>query len=521
MEKYSSDGYGAYYISKFMVEFNRTVALPGDFHRYILDNIADSIQNPQRTGEDPIHIFSGSDIIDEIHGSRDTILKSMYTVFHETTHLIQDFTLGSEMLRDILYDLISGQSFGFLKLFEMRGEELPLPFIHLEGYQRNETITALRNLYDTIYKGCIYINLPDKPSIRIGTTDLVEAYAAARAFHYMIQAEPDSVRSDKLNLLFHNSSLAGPYRKAWSIYENVLSFEKNPYKGGSLTRNQSLDMTAFLLICDIALHIPVPVFEKCLEKGYEVPEYYFPYIRFVRIEQTLVSNKGFPDALEGEDFYITLYNFIARDNGWPAFEDTCEGWCRYFADRMYRGFMVSDGYRMICTEYKKNHANELLAAPPGSFFIRTGIPVLVRYYKKKESFFEFVQIFGLGQMTVMDNHLCSPVKDPYVIMTDPEYRNSWTADAFFEEMGKKEGALWTFRVGCTFLREIFCRILAKEFYRAVQEKSCFSCPLAEIRCLAKTDECHCLKNLTVLPDHCCLAVWLEESGIHPCFLYWR
>ena len=57
METYNSDGYGAYHISKFMIELNRTVALPGDFHRYILNDVADSIQNPQRTGEDPIHFF--------------------------------------------------------------------------------------------------------------------------------------------------------------------------------------------------------------------------------------------------------------------------------------------------------------------------------------------------------------------------------------------------------------------------------------------------------------------------------
>lgn len=521
METYNSDGYGAYHISKFMIELNRTVALPGDFHRYILNDVADSIQNPQRTGEDPIHFFSGADIIDEAPENLDTILKSMYTVFHESTHLIQDFTLGSEMLRDILYDIISGQSFAFLKLFEMHKKELPLPLMQLEGYHQNEKTTALRELYDAIYKDYIYIDLPDKQPVRIGTTDLVEAYAAARAFHYMIKAEPDSVRADKLNLWFHNSNLAGTYRKAWFVYETTLTFEKNPYKGGALTRNQSLDMTAFLLVCDIALHIPVPIFDEYLEKDYEVPEYSLPYVRFIRIVQTLARNNGFPDAVEGEDFYITLFDFIARRNGWPTFQETYEGWCRFLADRMYQGFMISDAYRMICAEYKKNHANELIAAPPGIFFIRTGIPVLVRYYKGNDSFFEYVRISGFGQMTVMDNQPFSPLKDPYEIMTNSAYRNPWSANTFFAEMGKKEGALWTFRAGDTFLREIFCRILSKEFYRAVQQKSCLSCPLADLRCLAKTDECYCLKKLTDLPDHCCLAVWLKESNIQPYFFNWR
>lgn len=521
VETYSSGGYGAYHISKFMVELNRTVVLPGDFHRYILNNIADFIQNPQRTGADPIHYFSGADIIDEDPKDLNVILKSMYTVIHEATHLMQDFTLGSEMLRDILYDFISGQSLVFLKQFEMYEKEAPLPLMRLERYQQNEKITALRELYDTIYKEYACIELLNKQQIPLGTTDLVEAYAAARAFHYMIQTEPDIARSDKLNVIFHNSNLAGTYRKAWSIYESTLVFEKNPYRGGTLTKKQALDMTGVLLVCDIALHIPVPMFDECLKKDYKVPEYYLPYIRFGRIMQTLYRNNGFPNAVEGENFYITLFDFIANNNGWPTFYETYEGWCKFFAGRMHRMFMVSDGYRMICAEYKKYYASELVVSLPRNFFIRTGVPALVRYYKGNDSFFEYIRLCGSMQMTVMDNHFYSPLKDPYVIMTNPVYRNSWTANTFFEEMSKKEGAFWPFQAGETFLREIFCRILAKEFYRAVQERSYLECPLAKLRCLAKTDACYCLKNLTKLPDHCCLAVWLRESHIQPAFLYWR
>lgn len=48
----------------------------------------------------------------------------MYIVFRETTHLVQDLTLGSEMLRDILYDM-------------------PFPLMQLKGYHQNEKTTDL------------------------------------------------------------------------------------------------------------------------------------------------------------------------------------------------------------------------------------------------------------------------------------------------------------------------------------------------------------------------------------------
>lgn len=513
--------YGAYHASKFMLEFNREFVLPGDFHRYILNDVADAIQNPQRTGTDPIHFFSGTDIIDEVHKDQDSILESMFTVFHETAHLIQDFTLGSQILRDSLYDVISGQSYAFLKLYEMSERQLPLPLIRLENYLCNEKSAVLRELYDIIYKRCVCIGYPDGSSISIGTNDLLEAFAAARAFYQMIRTEPEAVRNNEINFILHNKNQLSAYRKAWSAYEKAFIRKENIYMGGALTYEQSLDMTGFLLICDIALHIPALEFNDCFQKDYTVPEYYLPYIRFAQIGITLARNNGFPDAVEGEDFYITLFNFIAERNGWPTFKETYDSWCAFLAKRMMQGFMVSDGYRILCAEYKRNNANELFNTWLGSFFVRTGIPALVRYYYDDESFFEYVRISGFTQMTVMDNHLISPFKDPYEIMTDEGYRNTWSADAFFKEINKGGRTLWPLKAGTTFLREIFCRIISKEFFRAVLEEDSLSCPMAKLRCLAKTDACYCLKNLTGLPERCSLAVWLRDLNIQPHFFYWR
>lgn len=512
---------GAYHASKFMLEFNREFVLRGDFHRYILYDTAAVIKKLQRTDADPIYFFSGADIIDEVHKDQDSILNSMFTVLHETVHLIQDFTLGSQMLRDSLYDVISWQSYAFLKLYEIGERQLTLPLTRLEKYLCNEKSAVLRKLWYTIYKRCVSIDYPDGSSISIGTNDLLEAYAAARTFYQMIQTEPEAVRNNEINFIFHNKNQLSAYRKAWSAYEKVFIRKEDIYMGGALTYEQSVDMTGFLLICDIALHIPALEFDDCFQEDYTVPEYYLPYIRFAKIGNTLARNNGFPDAVEGEDFYITLFNFIAERNGWPTFKETYDSWCVFLANRMMQGFMVSDGYRMICAEYKRNNANELINTNLGIFFMRTGVPALVRYYDDdNESFFEYVRISGFTHMTVMDNHPISPFKDPYVIMTHEGYRNPWSANAFFEEI-KGGRTLWPFEAGITFLREIFCRIISKEFFRAVLDGDSLSCPMAKLRCLAKTDACYCLKNLTDLPEHCSLAVWMQDLKIQPHFFYWR
>lgn len=510
MEIYNSIMYGAYYISKFMIELNRTVVTRGDFHRYIASDITGYILNPRSTCEDAVHIFSVGDIIDEIPKNRNNILKSMYTIFHETTHLVQDFTLGSEILRDILYDNICAKS------FEKRGVQVPLSLRQLQDYNIDKDIITQQKIYDKIYKGFIKVNMGNNEFIKIGTTDLVEAYALAKAFYYMIQAEPESVKDNKMNIDFHNSNERDIYKKAWSVFAKTLAFVKEPYMGGSLCREQLLDMIGFLFICDIALHIPVTVLELSTDR---CPGYTLPYIRFMCIVETLIQNKGYPDAIEGEDFYVTLFDFIARCNGWPTFQETNDGWCFFLGKFMERGFMVSDGYRMFGLEYKKNNANKVVCEPPGIFLRENYIPVLVRYYKRNDSFFEYVCLNHIGNLVYMDSSPINPLRDPYEIMKQEVFCNTWNAESFFDEISKKTGSLWPLQTHPAFLREIFCRIISKEFCSAVKENTPFFCPLVNLRCLSKTDSCCCLNNFTKLPEHCCLAIWMKDSGIKPDSVY--
>lgn len=522
METYKSVEYGAYNRSKFMIDLKRTVAVPGDFYKYILFNVSDVLLQPflRKMKEDPFLKLLSDEYFQRIPNIEERDLKAMFTTYHETAHLVQDFTLGSEILRDYLGDMISYQEFTFIKLHERYEKRLSFPLKPLDNNALKSKMHALVDLYQDIYEVSLPIDISIEEPVAIGTTDLIEAYAAAKVFYYIIKTEPDAYHGNGLNKSYHNSQLGKEYKNAWLVFEKALAFDKSEYVGGPLSQDRTHDLLSFLLICDISLHIPVPSFDECLQKDYELPEYHLPYMRFYRILLTIIENDGYPDAVEGEDFYITFFDFIARSNGWPTFQETFDGWSRWIAERMSEGFMVSDGYRMICANYKKEYANELIAGPPGSFFLRTGIPALVRYYKRNNSIFEYERIFGMNAVKVLSSRSFDSSFDPYKVMTNPEYSNNWSAVDFISEI-HKSGVPWAVRAGITFLREIICRILSKEFYSAVLDKECLCCPLADLRCKKKDDDCHCLKSFEKLPNCYSLAIWLEESGLQPGSFYWR
>lgn len=521
-----------------MIDLGTINAVPGDFYKYLLSNVSDILQNTRKMNEDLFRYFLADEYYNNIEGldseneklfrhilankynNEERELMSMFTIYHEIVHLVQEFTLGSEILRDYLNDMIHGKFFAFLKMHEMVGKQLSLPLKQSNLLRNNEITTRLLTLLDDIYSKNIFIEIPDEKPVAIGTTEIVEAYAAAKSFYYIIQCEPDPYYYKNTNVSYFNDGLQDKYRNAWHVFEKKVALDKKPYDGGPLNPLKSLDLKSFLLICDISLHIPVPAFDKCLQKNYKLPEYNLPYERFRGILQTIEKNNGYPDAVEGEDYYITLFDFIARRNGWPTFQETMDGWCSWIAERMVDGFMVSDGYRMICANYKKEHANELLVAPPASFFCRTGIPVLVRYYGDEHSLFEYVRLFGTNPVNVLSSKGFDPFVDPYNIMINPENRNDWSASDFIMEM-HKSGAPWTVRAGNIFMREIICRIFSKEFYASVHKEKCFCCPLVDLHCETKKDNCTYLKRLVKLPDKCSLAIWLEESGIQPNYFQWE
>ncbi len=120
--------YGSYRPSQFMMELNRDFIPPGDFHRYIfIGNAGENIRNPHGTKGDPANDYAGGEPLDEAPDDSESVMISMYTIFHEATHIMQDYSLGSEMLRDVLTDMINYEIQELMRECQKRGEIISFP----------------------------------------------------------------------------------------------------------------------------------------------------------------------------------------------------------------------------------------------------------------------------------------------------------------------------------------------------------------------------------------------------------
>lgn len=517
--------YGSYRTSQFVVELNRNIVVPGDFHRYMFMEFAESyIRHPGETKDDIISIINNSPL-DEAADDSEDVLISMNSIFHEGTHLMQDYSLGSEMLRDMLGDRISALSYGILNERGKWGMDSGIPLI--KSLKNNTSadleINRLIERYQIIYESCTLVRLEDDEGyfeIPISTDDLLEAYAAARSYHLMTIAETTEYKDSDLNSRFFINNLSEAYKRVWRVYKRFCNFEEKNYSGRKMTQNLQNELNGFLLLCDISLHIPPFLIDEFGKGASKVPKCCIPFERFISAIFTLNKNGGFPDAVKGTDFYITLYDFIATDNDWPIFENVTERWKSLLLSRMYHRFMLSDLYRYLVLGYKSQIANGIIFGNLKDVFASIGIPVLVRYYdnERETSYFEYVTIWKNNCVIVMDDMPISPMRDPWIIMKN--YYNSWDYPTLLSKV-EKEGYSHVLDFAPAFLREIYCRMISKAFFRAVMERNDFCCPLEQMNCQVKMKSCKCLKRLTTLPEHCCLKIWMNDLGINPHYVYWR
>lgn len=489
---------GGYYFSKFLVEFEQATAGPGDFQRYMLSDFRELLgQAPPETWE--------------------SVGSSIYTVFHEATHLIHDFTLGSELLRDVLEDHICGEIKAYIEAAYEPGFPLLLPLNQYGFYAKDNLVKKLQETQKAIYTHKILTGMRGKNMASINTEDLLESLVAVHTCNCIFCSLPESDRGSFAYARFDMEKMSGKYASLWSLYKTAL--------GSNLNYGRLFVTTSFLLLCDIALHIPcfIPDEEEG-DSNFEVPEACLPPMRFVRALETLKENAGFPDAVEGTDFYITLYDFFAKRNGWPLFQQTYESWHGFLRHRTKQGFMVSDGYRLLAAAFKGSLPTQMITRLPGELLYRMGVPVLIKYNGQSggavlEYAFSFLAAHAFETFSVLETSSGSPLQDPYIIMKD--FRNTWSLESFEQAIQTEMDRSWNYQASFTFLREILCRIIAKEFFKAVESKSCFSCPMAGLHCQSKRVSCRSLKKLTNLPLRCCLELWLRESGIRKDSICWE
>lgn len=197
--------YGSYRSSQFVMELNRDIIPPGDFHRYIyIGDAGENIHNPHGTKGDPANDYVGEEPLDEAPDDSESVMISMYTIFHETTHMMQDYSLGSEILRDILTDMIDYEIQELMRRYQKRGEIISFPLTAWikDNKSRHTYMGSLMERYEEIYQSSASVEIIGENGsqfISVTTEGLLEAYAAARSYYYMTQIEPVEHQDSYIN----------------------------------------------------------------------------------------------------------------------------------------------------------------------------------------------------------------------------------------------------------------------------------------------------------------------------------
>jgi hypothetical protein len=457
----------------------------------------------------------------------------MYTTIHEVIHYSHDFLLGSEMLRDMLFDNISYYIVNIINSMSTE-EKAYFPLINhpIIKQEENCEINILLEMYHQYFNSNTFLKIANANGeeidrIDFGTFNILEAYTAMKTY-FLIQKRQDKfkIKLDTNQTTVNKRFFPGTeqkdneiYKMVWDIYNYSIG-RKLVYDGKQLDMDQEHEIISFMLLCDIALHLPPEYFIRhYIENKNLSLDFFSPGVRYIQAIKAIAENKGFPDAEPDKKFYITLFNFIAEKYSWPTFEETQNAWEYIFLDRLKRGFMVSDLYKLMAIDYRNNNANLAVVSELCDIFSKLGIPIL-SIYEDDHKFFEYIRFFQETVHTVEgDRTAFEHFNDPFFIMTT--YYNHWSLDKFINEQNSHKEVNCSILLSGEFIREIYCRIIAKEFFYSVLNKDCFDCPMASMRCKSANATCSSMKNFNSFPARCSLEIWLMDLKIKKDNVEWR
>lgn len=100
----------------------------------------------------------------------------------------------------------------------------------------------------------------------------------------------------------------------------------------------SIVHSAMKVILETALYIPSFDFiMDSLQKNIYDADVFSPVHRFYKIIKAIRDNGGYPDSINGEDYFETFFKFVASKNHWPSYEETFNSMCTMLAQRAKEG----------------------------------------------------------------------------------------------------------------------------------------------------------------------------------------
>lgn len=399
---------------------------PGTFlMKYYLKNVPYeiSLYLPFFVGDE-----KSTDIYGQVLGSK-MATERILTYMHECNHYLHDLSLSSCIAEDYLRDEISF----WVKAVSDNYSGIRYPLLSGDTRQHNQNIIPAKwfegitnrfylkdflfTTFHTSSDSSKYSFLFDENLLRytrgkgLSTTELLEGYVHYKSVNDLvgratITGKHEYIRQFKNDYNLYPYSydetnaaidIAGIYDETKYTYhiarviymcalsefdwKSAFSYLNAGWPHGYADENNmwSILDCGFFLLLDIALTIPpIAYITRFMEEGDYCIEDFSPVHRFLLALHIIKENKRFPDAKEGEPFYVTLFNMIARhpSAGWLDFENTTGCWEMFFNQMKEVTGDTSAGYRHRVFRHKFTKFHKFFLNLPSEQLQQTAVPFM-------------------------------------------------------------------------------------------------------------------------------------------------
>lgn len=472
-------------------------------------------------------------------------VKQQIALNHELNHAVQDLSVCSCIVEGQLRDMIRG----YLSLVsKFKGIKFPVCAIGNREWNVNvvsentdykdivDNLYLLYDIYESIFLKS-YVK-PDSPEYKIDTitewffhyydlsvTDLLETYAHHKSYweQFLIATHLGEDCTTMLHRLVEEVNLY-PYHKTDEGFEIDTKFLKyaKPYHIvlAMLTVVSRFDTKALaeyyensipadytssiaykmmrltMCVLETSLSIPSPdIIVKFAKKGYSL-DGFSPVHRFYRILKNIYEADGFPDLVDGEDYFITFHNWIAAQNDWLDYETTMTTVFQSLHSRAEVGKEVITNYQMTALSYKFEHMTSYLYSFPLEMLRQVHMPVMVKTSHK------LVSLFFLGNRVMNQTGLLR-FKDLYFQPCDIDMHYGIVKYQHISDklpMNDNIKRIKNNSIGAQ--REVVVRLLAYETLTALTTRGAFVCPMKDGLCPNACEDCESFKSFRDIVPNC-------------------
>ena len=375
----------------------------------------------------------------------------------------------------------------------------------------------------------------------LSVTALLEGLVAVKTSLSMLrrietQEDEEYLYENKDALGLLPEALPPIYNLAKQIYDKVL-VGKTTYDYAQWPKNylgsNRMDMdTAFVLLADIALHIPPFEFaDQRIESDLNTPLDFDPVYRFCRAIGEIYRNGGFPPSAtevkhidmrnyshlpqhereqavsRKNEYYRVLFNFLAEKAHWPTLQETNLSWIQKLATMKRTRGCASDGYRFRMLVQRDLTPTDIALGDAISTCGLQGVPI---FHLTPTGFKTFHLTSGYW-MQGGEIWTALPLEEPDMnvyntfIQKLPPWEDAPPTPTRFDDRSRLKRNV---NNSLKFNQEVIYRALCRSVQDAVLHQSQLVCPFAKGGCTAAVPSCGAIKNLDNIPKRgCALREW--------------